>query len=49
VIIVLWILIVITIIASATVSKAAALLLIPYVLWVSFASILTASIWRLNR
>ena len=49
VIIVLWILIVITIIASATVSKAAALLLIPYVLWVSFASILNASIWRLNR
>jgi len=49
VIIVLWILIVITIIASATVSKAAALLLIPYFLWVSFASILNASIWRLNR
>lgn len=46
---VLWILIVITIIASAFVSKAAAFLLIPYALWVSFASILNASIWRLNR
>ena len=49
VIIVLWILIVITSIACAPVSRAAALLLIPYFLWVSFASILNASIWRLNR
>ena len=49
VIIVLWILIGITGIACAPVSRAAALLLIPYFLWVSFASILTASIWRLNR
>ena len=49
VIIALWILIVITMIASAPVSKAAALLLIPYLLWVSFASILNASLWRLNR
>jgi len=49
VIIVLWILIGITGIACAPVSRAAALLLIPYFLWVSFASILNASIWRLNR
>jgi tryptophan-rich sensory protein len=49
VIVALWILIVITILASAPVSKAAALLLIPYLLWVSFASILNASLWRLNR
>jgi benzodiazapine receptor len=49
VIIALWILIVCTGIACARVSKAAALLLIHYFLWVSFATILTASIWRLNR
>ena len=49
VIVVLWILIVVTGIACAPVSRTAALLLIPYFLWVSFASILNASIWRLNR
>jgi tryptophan-rich sensory protein len=49
VIVVLWILIGITGIVCAPVSRTAALLLIPYFLWVSFASILNASIWRLNR
>ncbi|HEX2960089.1 MAG TPA: TspO/MBR family protein [Chitinispirillaceae bacterium] len=31
------------------ISKLAAILLIPYILWVSFASVLNFEIWRLNR
>jgi translocator protein len=31
------------------VSKPAAVLLIPYILWVSFASVLNLKLWRLNR
>jgi benzodiazapine receptor len=31
------------------VSRWAGLLLIPYLLWVSFAVVLNASIWHLNR
>lgn len=45
---VLWLAIFWTIIACRKVSKAAAYLLMPYLLWVSFASALTFSIWRLN-
>ncbi len=48
-IILLWILILITIIVFYPISKPAALLLIPYVLWVSFAAILNFSVWRLNQ
>lgn len=44
----LWIFILLTIITSYKVNKTAALLLIPYILWVSFASILNASIAYLN-
>lgn len=40
--------IVLTIIEFKKHSKAAALLLIPYLIWVSFASVLTASIFYLN-
>jgi tryptophan-rich sensory protein len=29
-------------------SKAAALLLVPYIAWVSFASFLNFTLWRLN-
>jgi len=47
-IILLWIAILLTIIAFARVSKSAALLLIPYILWVSFASLLNYSVWILN-
>ncbi len=47
-ILVLWALIVVTISLFWKVSKVAAWLLLPYLAWVSFASALTLSIWRLN-
>jgi tryptophan-rich sensory protein len=47
-IIVLWILILFLVILSLRISTVAGLLLIPYLLWVTFASILNASILRLN-
>ncbi len=47
-IIFLWFSILGTIIAFYPISKKAAYLLTPYILWVSFASILNASIWLLN-
>ena len=47
-IIILWLAILATIIAFARISKAAAWLLVPYILWVSFASLLNYSIWQLN-
>lgn len=48
IIIVLWILIVMTIKKFAVLSKTAAYLLVPYLLWVSFALLLNASIVWLN-
>jgi len=48
-ILILWILIVITIINFYKISKTAAYLLIPYLLWVSFAAILNLSIVLLNQ
>jgi len=47
-IIFLWLVILATIIAFAKISKPAAWLLIPYILWVSFASYLNFMIWMLN-
>ncbi len=44
----LWIAIFATIISFSKVRKAAAWLLVPYILWVSFAIFLNYSIWRLN-
>lgn len=44
----LWIAIVATILAFARVSKLAALLLVPYLAWTTFAAILNAAIWRKN-
>ena len=44
----LWLSIVATIAAFAAVDEWAALLLVPYLLWVSFAALLNFSIWRLN-
>ena len=47
-IIFLWLAILATIIAFAKISKPAAWLLLPYILWVSFASYLNFMIWILN-
>ena len=47
-IVMLWVAIVATIVAFAKVSRGAALLMVPYLLWVSFASFLTFEIWRRN-
>ncbi len=47
-ILVLWVLILLTIFAFAEISKLAAWLLVPYIAWVSFASILTYTIWKMN-
>ncbi|MEK7074454.1 MAG: TspO/MBR family protein [Patescibacteria group bacterium] len=44
----LWLAILVTIIAFAKIFKPAAWLLVPYILWVSFASYLNYSIWVLN-
>jgi benzodiazapine receptor len=45
----LWVSLVVTIGSFLRVSVAAALLLVPYLLWVSFATALNAALWRLNR
>ncbi len=47
-IIALWLLILLTIISFAKINKTAAWLLVPYICWVSFASILNYSVWQLN-
>ncbi|MBU1026963.1 MAG: tryptophan-rich sensory protein [Candidatus Margulisbacteria bacterium] len=48
-IIMLWFLILATIIKFYQINSLAGLILIPYLLWVSFASILNYSIWLLNK
>ena len=47
-IVMLWITIVVTIALFSRVRKSAALLLVPYLLWVSFAAFLNYTIWQLN-
>ena len=47
-IIILWIAILATILSFMKLSRTAAYLLMPYILWVSFATIVNFSIWRLN-
>lgn len=44
----LWIAIFLTIKEFYKISKIASYLLVPYILWVSFASVLNASLWFLN-
>ena len=44
----LWVAIVYTIISFYRISELAAYLLIPYLLWVTFALILNLAIWRMN-
>lgn len=48
-IIMMWIAILLTIISFWKISKPATLLLLPYILWVSFAVVLNASLFILNR
>lgn len=48
-ILVLSFVVVLTIIAAWRVSRTAALLLVPYLLWTGFAAVLNGCIWRLNR
>lgn len=45
----LWVAILMTIAAFWRVSKPAALLLVPYVLWTTFAAVLNGAIWAKNR
>ena len=45
----LWLMIYETYLKFIKINKTAGYLLIPYLLWVSFAAILNASIWWLNR
>jgi len=47
-ILVLWFAIVATLLTSWRVSRTAAILLAPYLLWASFAALLNFTIWRLN-
>jgi tryptophan-rich sensory protein len=49
VIVLLWAMILWTIRLFHRISRAAAYLLIPYILWVSFATVLTVSLYVLNR
>lgn len=47
-VVLLWIFIAATLIAFWRVNRLAGLLLVPYLLWVSFASALNYSLWQLN-
>lgn len=47
-IVILWLMVLILIILFYNVDKRAAYLMLPYFLWLSFASLLNYSIWRLN-
>lgn len=48
-IVVLWIAVAMTVAALLRVSRLAALLMLPYLLWTSFAAALNFGIWRQNR
>ncbi len=48
-ILILWLFILLTIFSFARINKTAAWLLVPYISWVSFATILTYTIWQLNK
>jgi tryptophan-rich sensory protein len=47
-ILILWAVILLTIVNFYRLSSTAGMLLIPYILWVSFAAFLNFSLWRLN-
>jgi tryptophan-rich sensory protein len=44
----MWLFILLTILMFARINNAAAWLLVPYISWVSFATILNYTIWKLN-
>jgi len=48
-ILVLWSMILVTMLAFWRVSSTAGMLFLPYLAWVSFATILNYSIWQLNK
>lgn len=48
VIVALWIMILVTMLSFFRIRAAAGWLLVPYLFWVSFATVLNATIWRLN-
>jgi len=48
VIIILWIVLLLTILAFWRITKAAALLLVPYLAWITFAAVLNVSVYILN-
>ena len=48
-IVVLWAAIVATTVTFWRISRTAALLMLPYLLWTSFATLLNYKIWSLNR
>ncbi|MHC4626132.1 MAG: TspO/MBR family protein [Planctomycetota bacterium] len=45
----LWVAIIMTILTFWRISRAAAYLLVPYILWVSFAIALNFALWQLNQ
>lgn len=49
VILILWLMIVVVILNFYKINKTAAYLLVPYLYWVTFASVLNYSFWLLNR
>jgi len=49
VIVVLWVAILFTSLSFYRISRAAGVLMWPYLLWVTFAAVLNESIWLLNR
>ena len=44
----LWLAIVVNVVMFRRISRPAAWLLVPYLLWVTYAASLTIAIWRLN-
>jgi benzodiazapine receptor len=48
-IVVLWVVILATLISFLQLELLAGILLIPYLVWVSFATVLNWAIWRMNR
>jgi len=48
-IIALWVMIGVTTVLFWRLQPAAGILMLPYLLWVSFAAVLNASLWHLNR